>query len=49
MFAPAAQTANIQSVTVGSIFQFYLKENKLLTFLAAKKINVQNSMFKVAG
>jgi hypothetical protein len=44
--APALLTASTRSVTLGSIFQFYLEENKQLTFLAAKnqcsKLNVQS-------
>ena len=35
MFAPATQTANAQSVTFGSIFQFYLGLTNWLRFLLA--------------
>ena len=46
MFAPATPTANAQSVTVGSIFKFYLGLTNLLELLAEKnqspKLNVQS-------
>ena len=46
MFAPATLTANAQSVTVGSIFKFYLGLTNSLRFLLLK-FNPQISKFKV--